>query len=92
MGDWRLFFADRDATAKVTPDAVNTAAATYFVRDNRVVGLFIPDDHPKRAPYMTTPDVKDVIAKATFKEEGDQVISMALTDREDTQLPETTEA
>ena len=27
-----------------------------------------------------------------FKEEGDQVISMALTDREDTQLPETTEA
>ena len=72
LGDWRLFFADRDATAKVTPDAVNTAAATYFVRDNRVVGLFIPDDHPKRAPYMTTPDVKDVIAKATFKEEGDQ--------------------
>lgn len=37
-----------------------------------MVGLFIPDDHPKRAPYMTTPDVKDVIAKATFKEEGDQ--------------------
>ena len=27
-----------------------------------------------------------------FKEEGDQVISMALTDREDSQLPETTEA
>ena len=27
-----------------------------------------------------------------FKEEGDQVISMALTDREDTQFPETTEA
>ena len=72
LGDWRLFFADRDATAKVTPADVNTAAATYFVRDNRVVGLFIPDDHPKRAPYMTTPDVKDVIAKATFKEEGDQ--------------------
>ncbi len=72
LGDWRLFFADRDATAKVTKDAVNTAAATYFVRDNRVIGMFIPDDHPKRAPYMTTPDVKDVIARATFKEEGDQ--------------------
>lgn len=73
LGDWRLFFADRDATAKVSVDDVNTAAATYFVRDNRVVGLFIPDDHPKRAPFMTTPDVKDVIAKATFKQEGDQV-------------------
>lgn len=73
LGDWRLFFADRDATAKVTVDDVNTAAATYFVRDNRVVGMFIPDDHPRRAPYMTTPDVKDVIAKATFKEEGDTV-------------------
>lgn len=72
LGDWRLFFADRDDTAKVTPAAVNTAASTYFVRDNRVVGMFIPDDHPRRAPYMTTPDVKDVIAKATFKEEGDQ--------------------
>lgn len=72
LGDWRLFFADRDATARVTAEDVDTAAATYFVRDNRVVGLFIPDEHPKRAPYMTTPDVKDVIAKATFKEEGDQ--------------------
>lgn len=71
LGDWRLFFADRDATAKVTAKDVDTAAATYFVRDNRVVGLFIPDDHPKRAPYMTTPKVEDVLAKATFKAEGD---------------------
>ncbi len=71
LGDWRLFFADRDSTAKVTPAAVNEAAATYFVRDNRVVGKFIPDDHPRRAPYMTTPDVKEVIAKTTFKREGD---------------------
>ncbi len=72
LGDWRLFFADRDATAKVTKADVDTAAATYFVRDNRVVGLFIPDDHPKRAPYMTTPKVEDVLAKAVFKETGDK--------------------
>lgn len=71
LGDWRLFFVDRDSTARVTPQAVDQAAATYFVRDNRVVGLFIPDEHPRRAPAMTTPDVKDVIAKATFKTEGD---------------------
>lgn len=71
LGDWRLFFADRDATARVTPDDVTTAAATYFVRDNRVVGMFIPDDHPRRAPYMTTPKVEDVLARAVFKKEGD---------------------
>lgn len=71
LGDWRLFFADRDATAAVTSEAVNKAASTYFVRDNRVVGMFIPDDKPQRAPYMTTPDVKDVIARAHFKTEGD---------------------
>ncbi len=71
LGDWRLFFVDRDSTARVTPAAVDAAAATYFVRDNRVVGSFIPDDHPRRAPALTTPDVKSVIASATFKTEGD---------------------
>lgn len=71
LGDWRYFFVDRDSTARVTPEAVDTAAATYFVRDNRVVGYFIPDDHPRRAPEMKTPDVAEIMAGATFKTEGD---------------------
>ncbi len=71
LGDWRLFFVDRDSTARVTAADIDAAASTYFVRDNRVVGMFIPDDHPRRAPYLATPDVKDVIAKAEFKTQGD---------------------
>lgn len=70
LGDWRLYFYDRDATAKVTPEDVNKAAATYFVRDNRAVGVFIPDDKPQRAPYMETPKLADVLKNAIFKEEG----------------------
>lgn len=73
LGDWRLYFVDRDETAKVTAKDVDTAAATYFVRDNRVVGYFIPDNVPRRAPYMVTPSVESVISKAVFKEEGDVV-------------------
>jgi len=71
LGDWRLFFVDRDKTAAVKPADVDKAAAKYFVRDNRVVGMFIPDDNPKAAPSMTRPNVKDVIAGATFRAEGD---------------------
>jgi len=48
-GDWRLFFVDRDETAKASAEQVAAAAAHYFRRDNRTVGLFIPEDHPQRA-------------------------------------------
>jgi zinc protease len=49
QGDWRLFFVDRDATARAGADEVGAAAQHYFRRDNRTVGLFIPEDHPQRA-------------------------------------------
>lgn len=71
LGDWRYFFVDRDNLKKVSAATVDKAAATYFVRDNRVVGVFVPDDHPQRAPYMTTPKLADVMAHVQFKEEGD---------------------
>jgi len=49
QGDWRLFFVDRDATAKASAEQVAAAAERFFRRDNRTVGLFIPEDHPQRA-------------------------------------------
>jgi zinc protease len=49
LGDWRLFFYSRDRLAKVTAKQVDEAATRYFVRDNRVVGFFVPDDSPQRA-------------------------------------------
>jgi zinc protease len=49
LGDWRLFFVSRDKVAAVQPPAIVAAAARYFRRDNRGVGLFIPEDNPQRA-------------------------------------------
>jgi len=57
LGDWRLFFYSRDRGLKQTADDAMKAAARYFVRDNRVVGFFIPEDNPQRAeiPDAQTP-------------------------------------
>ena len=70
LGDWRIFFADRDAIAAITPEDVNAAAAKYFVRDNRVVGAYIPTDEPERAEITPAPSVEEYLAGFTFKEEG----------------------
>jgi zinc protease len=42
LGDWRLLFVERDRIAAVTADDLNRVAKTYFRKDNRTVGLFIP--------------------------------------------------
>ena len=70
LGDWRIFFADRDAIADIAVDEVNAAAAKYFVRDNRVVGAYIPTEEPVRAEITPAPDVEDYLAGFAFKEEG----------------------
>jgi len=48
-GDWRLFFLARDQTATVSADEIARESARFFRRDNRTVGLFIPEDEPQRA-------------------------------------------
>ncbi len=69
MGDWRYFFKDRDDTGLVTSEQVNAAARRYLVRDNRTVGMFIPEDAPQRADIPVAPSMaeamKDFIAKET---------------------------
>ncbi len=71
LGDWRLFFVARDRMAALSEAEINKAAQTYFVRDNRVVGLFIPDSEVKRAPAMQTPTLESVLSGVQFKAEGD---------------------
>lgn len=73
LGDWRLFFVDREQVKNVTPAQIDAAAAKYFVRDNRVVGLFVPDDHPKRAEIAQAPSAEELISRFTFKETGAEV-------------------
>ncbi len=58
LGDWRLFFLQRDRLATVTPDEVNRVAKTYFKKHNRTVGMFIPADAPQR---LTVPAVTSIV-------------------------------
>jgi len=55
LGDWRLFFLSRDQLAQMTTARVEQAAQRYFVRDNRTVGTYLPDDAPKRAEMPAAP-------------------------------------
>lgn len=57
LGDWRLLFAARDDLLQVTAPRAAAAAAKYFRRDNRTVGLFVPEDQPQRTDVPATPPV-----------------------------------
>jgi zinc protease len=62
LGDWRMFFLERDRVGTVTADQVVKAAQTYFRRDNRTVGQFVPDDSPQRAQIPPTPTAEQRLA------------------------------
>ena len=49
LGDWRMFFLERDREQTLTVAEVQEAAGRYFRRDNRTVGVFLHDDKPERA-------------------------------------------
>ncbi|HTQ37081.1 MAG TPA: pitrilysin family protein, partial [Steroidobacteraceae bacterium] len=69
LGDWRMFFLSRDRTQKMTAQQVRDAAAKYFLRDNRTVGVFEPEENPQRAvmpPVGTAAELlKDYHPQAT---------------------------
>ena len=60
-GDWRLFFVDRDDTVKTTSEQVAATAARYFRRDNRTVGLFVPESVPMRAEIPSPLSVDEML-------------------------------
>ena len=70
LGDWRLFFLQRDQLAKVTTSDVDAAARKYFVRDNRVVGSYIPEDVPLRAEIPAAPTPTQLLADYKPSEKG----------------------
>ena len=61
QGDWRLYFLQRDRLEKVTPEAVQAAAAHYLQRNNRTVGLFIPAEKAERIAIPATPDLTTLV-------------------------------
>ena len=62
-GDWRLFFLARERTAKVPADEVAREAARFFRRDNRTVGVFLPEDEPQRAEIPAPLPVTGMLAE-----------------------------
>jgi zinc protease len=71
MGDWRLFFLNRDRIKQVTLADVQRVATYYTKPANRTVGLFIPAEQPDRAEIPARPDLV-----ATFKDfKGNAAVS-----------------
>jgi zinc protease len=61
LGDWRLFFLSRDMAEKTTTEEIVKAAKSYYRRDNRVVGVFLPEDAPQRAEIPAAPTLAAVM-------------------------------
>jgi zinc protease len=63
MGDWRLFFLNRDRLKAATLADVQRVATYYTKPANRTVGVFVPAEQPDRAEIPSAPDLV-----ATFKD------------------------
>ena len=70
LGDWRLFFQNRDAQANVTAEQVAAAAARYFKRDNRIVGIFMPESQPQRAEIPAAPSAEQLMLGYKVKQQS----------------------
>jgi zinc protease len=61
LGDWRLFFLERDRYRSVKPADVQRVALAYLKRSNVTIGEFLPDPKPDRAPVPATVDVAALV-------------------------------
>jgi len=61
LGDWRLWFLQRDRIAAVTVEEVNRVAGTYFKTHNRTIGRFIPVDQPQRLSVPAVESIAEMV-------------------------------
>jgi zinc protease len=61
MGDWRLFFLNRDRVRDLTLADVNRVATSYLLPSNRALGTYIPTEKPVRAPAPVAVDVAPLV-------------------------------
>ena len=61
LGDWRLFFWQRDQLAKIDVGEVNRVAQKYYRAANRTEGEFVPVDVPVRVVIPPAPDLAGLL-------------------------------
>lgn len=61
LGDWRLYFLQRDQVRRVTLADVQRVATQYLVPDNRTVAIYQPVAAPRRAPAPAKVDVAALV-------------------------------
>ena len=81
LGDWRLFFLARDELDKIGAPEVQAASKKYFRRDNRTVGIFLPEDNPQRAEIPPAPALAEVMKD--FKPKEDKSVAEAFDPSQD---------
>ena len=57
LGDWRLFFLQRDRVRQVSLADINRVARQWVLRSNRTVAIYEPETKPERAPQIARVDV-----------------------------------
>ena len=65
MGDWRLFFLNRDRIEAMTLADVQKAAENYFKETNRTFARYLPMKESDRTVTPATPDVAKLVANYT---------------------------
>ncbi len=75
LGDWRLYFLQRDRVRQVSLADVNRVAREWLRRDNRTVGIYEPTPVPERAPQAARVDV----AAAVQGYKGDPAVASVET-------------
>ena len=61
LGDWRLYFLSRDRVQKMTAEQIAASAARYYLRSNRTIGTFIPEDASQRAALPAAPSAAEAL-------------------------------
>lgn len=61
MGDWRLYFLNRDRVEAVTTADVQRVAEAYLQRNNRTLGRFIPTETPERVEIPQVASVAEML-------------------------------
>ncbi len=62
LGDWRLFYIERDRIAAVSPADVLRVARTYLKTSNRTLGIFEPTPAPDVAEIPATGELGPVVS------------------------------